>query len=173
MSLGEMGVSRTSPPCRSLLPTTLPLDRIATGAATEIGLGPGYEAHGCLDFILQELSRFPGYGNRLIETGLKSPTIRARNMALKALSEWGKDKWPGNVTQLLELARRDEPDQEVRERIDNLIAGKPLLQHVPAGRSNARLLARVRQRLRIVAVRQHLTAHVAEHERSTEMPMVL
>jgi len=110
----------------ALAESTLPLDRIATGAATEIGLGPGYEAHGCLDFILQELGRFPGYGNRLIETGLKSPTIRARNMALKALSEWGKDKWPGNVTQLLELARRDEPDQEVRERIDDLIAGKPL-----------------------------------------------
>jgi hypothetical protein len=110
----------------ALAESTLPLDSVATGPAEEIGLGPGYETHGCLDFILQELGRFPGHGIRLIEAGLKSPVIRNRNLALKVLSEWGKEKWPANVERLLADARDREPDEKVRKRIDNVLAGRPL-----------------------------------------------
>jgi|GEM_PF-7001071 len=35
----------------------LPLDKIATGPADELGLGTGFEAHGCLDTMLQEMKR--------------------------------------------------------------------------------------------------------------------
>jgi hypothetical protein len=113
----------------ALAESTLPLQEIARGPGTEIGLGPGYEAHGCLDFILQGLGKFHGHGVRLIEAGLKSAVIRNRNMALKALSEWGKENWPSDVLPFLKKARQMEPDQAVRRRMDNAIAGRPLEQN--------------------------------------------
>ena len=90
-----------------------------------MGLGPGYEARRCLGYILQDLGRFPRHGIRLVEAGLNCPTIRNRNMALKALSEWGEGKWPANMISLLNESREREPDQELRRRIDNVIAGGP------------------------------------------------
>ena len=118
-----------------LAEATIPLDKIGTGPGTEMGLGPGYEAHSCLGYLLQELGRFPGRGVRLIEAGLRSPVIRNRNMALKALSEWGKEKWSAGMTAVLEQARDGEPDADVRRRIENVIAGRPLEEkpEEPAG----------------------------------------
>lgn len=110
----------------SLAEAALPLAEIGTGPAAELGFGPGYEGHSCLDFILQELERFPGFGGRLVEVGLQSPTIRNRNLALKVLSEWGQDHWPENMLSQLEEARRKEPDEQVQRRIENIIAGRPL-----------------------------------------------
>jgi hypothetical protein len=40
------------------------LDKIASGPADEMGLGPGWEQHQCLDYSLQELRQFPGQGSR-------------------------------------------------------------------------------------------------------------
>ena len=104
----------------------LPLAAIASGPADEMGFGPGFEGHSCLDFILQELGRFPGHGAMLIEAGLQSPTVRNRNMALKTLSEWGRDKWPDGMVASLKEARAVEPNDDVRKRIADVIAGKPL-----------------------------------------------
>ena len=104
----------------------IPVDKIATGPGTEMGLGPGYEHHGCLDFVLQELGRFPAYGAKLVEAGLKSSVIRNRNGALRVLSEWGKEQWPQEIEAALQQALSDEPDDDVRGRIQNVIDGKPL-----------------------------------------------
>ncbi len=104
----------------------LPLNQISTGPAMETGLGLEWQPHSCLDFILQELRRFPGKGIELIEVGLRSPVIRNRNMALKALSEWDKDVWPDSVDPFLQQALSDEPDKDVRERIEKVIAGEAL-----------------------------------------------
>jgi len=104
----------------------LPLGSIASGPAEEMGFGPGFEGHNCLDCILQELGRFPGHGAKLIETGLRSPSIRNRNMSLKALSGWGRDKWPEGMLGRLEAARAAEPNEDVRKRIEDVLAGKPL-----------------------------------------------
>src|SRR5690606_20337178 len=57
------------------------LKKIATGPSDELGLGPGWDHHRCLDFVLQKLRKFPGHGETLIETGLQSPVVRNRNMA--------------------------------------------------------------------------------------------
>lgn len=51
-------------------------------------------------------------------------------MALKALSEWGKEKWPANVVPLLEQARLREPDEEVPTDLDKLT--KLPAAHLPA-----------------------------------------
>ena len=94
-----------------------------------MGLGPAFESQSCLGYILQDLGRFPRHGIRLIETGLRCQTIRNRNMALKSLAEWGKDNWPANMILLLENALEREPDQGVRRRLTNALAGRPLEQN--------------------------------------------
>lgn len=59
----------------------LPLKDIAKGPGTELGLGADYQGHGCLDFILQDLDKHEGVGEKLIHAGLKSAVIGNRNMA--------------------------------------------------------------------------------------------
>jgi hypothetical protein len=102
----------------------LPLERIATGPGAELGIGQQWRPHGALDFVLQELGRFPGLGWNLVRTGLRSSVIRNRNMALRALSEWGPQRWPADARPLLLDARAKEPDADVRKRMDRILDGK-------------------------------------------------
>jgi hypothetical protein len=95
----------------------LPLDKIATGPADSLGLGPGFEPHQALDCILQDLPRFPERGWPLIEAGLQSPVVRNRNFALTALLAWPRERWPANAFSLLQKAEQMEPNQSVKERL--------------------------------------------------------
>jgi len=104
----------------------LPLDKVSTGPAIESGLGKEYNIHSCLDFILQDLGNYPEVGFPLIEAGLKSPVIRNRNMALRALSQWGKDQWDSDIKSLLEHALTIEPDEDLRKRIQQVLEGNPI-----------------------------------------------
>lgn len=105
---------------------TLPLETIAGGAADELGLGPRFLPHGCLDAIVQELDRFPGTGWPLIDASLRSPVVRNRNMALRALAAWPRADWPPAAPRALETARQVEPTADVRARIEALLEGRPL-----------------------------------------------
>lgn len=105
---------------------SLDLAGIATGAADELGLGPGFEQHRCLDYFLQELGRFPGKGATLIEAGLRSPVVRNRNMAVAALAGWSRGEWPDGIAESLERATGSEPDDGVRERMRQVLTGEPL-----------------------------------------------
>jgi len=96
----------------------LPLEKIATGPADHLGLGPGYEAHGALDWLLQDLKRFPGRGWHLVKTGLCSPVVRNRNMALQAFLAWPRDRWPAEALGLLQQAARTEPNEDLRGRLE-------------------------------------------------------
>jgi hypothetical protein len=100
------------------------LDRIAIGPGTEMGLGKGFEPNSCLDFILQDLGPYPGHGYRLVQAGLRSPVIRNRNMALKALAEWGKAQWPAGAERALQEALSLEPDPKVKAMIQKVLEGK-------------------------------------------------
>ena len=102
------------------------LAAIATGAGDELGLGRGFEPHSCLDYVLQDLRRFPGRGARLIEAGLKSPVVRNRNMAVNALAAWSREDWPGGLKEALERAAGCEPKEDVRERMQKTLRGEPL-----------------------------------------------
>ena len=99
----------------------LPLAAIATGPGKELGMGAAYKHHGALDFVLQELGRFPGLGWPLIAAGLRSPVIRNRNMALRALEGWGRAKWPAEADALLRACQAAEPDDAVRNTIRELL----------------------------------------------------
>ena len=74
----------------ALAKSTIPLDKVATGAALEMGLGPEFKHHFALDFIVDDLRRFPGKGWALVKTSLNSPVVRNRNMAINALAKWGE-----------------------------------------------------------------------------------
>lgn len=105
---------------------SIDLTKIATGPGTEMGLGPDFEPHTCLDYVLQELRRFPGHGATFIEAGLVSPVVRNRNMALAALAEWKQSDWPSSTLAALKSAAATEPVDDVRERMTKVLQGEPL-----------------------------------------------
>jgi hypothetical protein len=102
------------------------LAQIATGPSEEIGVGPGFEPHLCLTFVLQGLQRFPGRGARLIAAGLQSRSIQNRNVALAALAEWEQDAWPDGLGESLAAAADAEPDEKIRDEMQKVLKGEPL-----------------------------------------------
>lgn len=95
---------------------------IATGPGDDMGFGPEFEAHNCLDFIIQDLDEFEGIGTSLIRTALQSPVIRNRNLALKVLEAWRLDSWPSGIVDVLIKQQQTDPDGDVRKRISDLLA---------------------------------------------------
>ena len=101
--------------------SALPLGRIATGSAEENGLGPRFELHRALGWLLQELKRLPGHGWNLIRVGLRSPVVSNRVMAVRALAAWPTETWPPDALGLLSAARENEPHAETRENLKALL----------------------------------------------------
>ena len=104
----------------------IPLHEVATGPGEELGLGPAFGHHSALDWIVQDLGRFPGQGWELLKVALESPVVRNRNMAIQALADWGRDRWPAEARGFLKRAAAREPDDEVREDLRRLLDGRPL-----------------------------------------------
>ena len=100
---------------------TIPLNEISIGPAKELGLGLNYKWNSCLDFLLQELGKFPSKWVNLIEVGLKSPVIRNRYTALRALSEWGEDKWTQEIRLSLQNAYKNEVVERLKENMKEVI----------------------------------------------------
>jgi hypothetical protein len=99
--------------------SSLPLEDLSSGPADELGIGPGYAADSALEFILQELGRFPGHGGDLLLIGLRSRVTRVRRMAVNALRAWTTDNWTtGDWTTsaraVLAEAARAEPNADLR-----------------------------------------------------------
>jgi hypothetical protein len=103
---------------------TLPLQEIASGPSDALGLGPEFRHHEALNFVLQELRRFPGEGWTFIQAGLQSPTVRNRNMAVQALQAWDRTTWPAEAEPLLKRALEAEPMDQTRELMAQVLAGE-------------------------------------------------
>lgn len=106
----------------------LPFEEIETGPADELGMGPKFQAHGVLDWILQDLRRFPHRGWRFIRAGLRSPVVRNRNMAINALGAWPRESWSDETRAFIIEACDSEPEQDVRQRLTCLLDGTALTQ---------------------------------------------
>lgn len=106
--------------------SVLPLTEVETGPGDEMGLGPEFRAHQALDWVLQDLRRFPGKGWRLLKAGLRSPAVRNRNMAIKALAAWPRELWSPEITAFLLNAHEVEPCDDVKRRFGMLLEGRPL-----------------------------------------------
>jgi hypothetical protein len=101
--------------------SVLPLEKIATGPAESFGMGKEYVLHGCLDYIVQELKRFPNMNTTLVLASLKSPVIRNRNMALNVLEARDRDSFTNDIKTALIHAAEVEPVEDVKERIMKLL----------------------------------------------------
>ena len=124
-------VMQTDDPSRidrvvALAEERLPLERIATGPADERDVGPEFEHHRALDYLLLDLGRFPGKGWPLIRAGLQSPVTRNRHMALRALAAWGKQTWPNEAETLLRRTLDREPNEDTRDYMRRVLAGESL-----------------------------------------------
>ena len=95
----------------------LPLGRMAEGPALDMWPTRDAAAHGALGYVLQDLGPYPGVGAALIRAGLRSPVIRNRNMALRALSEWPRDRRFAEWLPSLDAAHAAEPEPGVKARI--------------------------------------------------------
>jgi hypothetical protein len=104
--------------------SVLPFDQIETGPDDQLGLGPEFHPHQALDWVLQDLARFPGRGWRLIRAGLRSPVVRNRNMAINALTSWDRNSWGPEIQTTISNARDVEPAADVKKRLESLLAGK-------------------------------------------------
>jgi len=105
--------------------SNLPLDQIATGTGDEVGLGPGWQAHGALDWTLQALRGHTGVGGDLILVGLNSPVVRNRNMALNALKVWPRSDWPAGAPAAIEEVARSDPYDKTRELAVEILQDHP------------------------------------------------
>lgn len=90
---------------------------VATGPALEYGLGMEYQVHNVLDFILQELNRFPGIGEDFILIGLNSPVVRSRNLALNAIESWDRQLWSPELKHALKTLAQNEPNEDTKQRV--------------------------------------------------------
>jgi hypothetical protein len=103
---------------------SLDLAKVGSGPGTHRGLGPIFKDDGAVDFIVQDLKRFPGVGWDVVKVAMRGRTIRCRNMALNALAAWGRDAWPADVEDVLTRALEIEPDDTVRNRIRGVLTTK-------------------------------------------------
>ncbi|HEX3795273.1 MAG TPA: hypothetical protein VHV57_12305 [Acidimicrobiales bacterium] len=104
----------------ALAEIALPLEKIASGPAESLGIGPEWGPHRALDSVLQGLRRFPGRGWKLVETGLRSPVVRNRNMAIRTLSAWGPGSFSPEMRAAVTAAAEIEPRDDVRGRLEDL-----------------------------------------------------
>jgi hypothetical protein len=104
---------------------------VALWDLSEISRGPALDHFGgpsgplaSVDFILQELPRFPGVGASLIGASLCSPVIRHRLISLRALSRWQEK--PTELMHLVSNLARDDPHEDVRENARLVLAGRSI-----------------------------------------------
>lgn len=107
----------------------LPLSEMKTQPTKSLGLGQSFWRQRTLEFLLQELRRYPLEGQDFVETAMQSAPIRTRNMGLSVLEMWVAAKSiplsklvPKIETLLCEL-RKIEPEEDVKKRMDRLITG--------------------------------------------------
>jgi hypothetical protein len=102
----------------------LDLALVGSGATGSMGLGPNFRDDRALDFVLQDLDRFPSKGWDLVKVGLNGRTVRLRNMAIKTLRAWGKAAWPSDAMGELGKTAAKEPDEDVRKDLQALMRGE-------------------------------------------------
>lgn len=89
-------------------------------APGEVSMGPGLP-HTCVDAVLLYLRRFPGRGAWLVDASLKSPVVEIRKSAVVALRNWLAAGWPDGLVQSLERAAGCEPDENLRDLMQQVL----------------------------------------------------
>lgn len=103
----------------SLAAALLPLDDIATGPASALGLGPGYRYDHVLETVIPALGRYPGTGAELVRVALASRVIRVRRAAFRVLRQWA-----GTYRDWIAAAASAEPYEKLRADMDAYLDGR-------------------------------------------------
>ena len=106
----------------TLAERVIPLDKIATGPADEMGLSEAYRDHQILDSVVFNLDSAPGKGIDLIIAALQSPVIRNRNSAVNSLLMWDKSYLTPQLVKTIEKVIVLEPDLEIKENMGQLLS---------------------------------------------------
>jgi len=61
-----------------------------------------------------------------IKTGMRSPAIRSRNMAVRPLASWPRSEWPEEASAYVRECAANEPDEKLKTWFEALLAGEPL-----------------------------------------------
>lgn len=93
----------------------LPLDAIAAGPAEELGLGPAFAAHACLDQVLFRMKKGDLFSPRLVLAALRSPVVRNRAVAAAAIEARLSRGVPPEVLDAVRAAEAVEPHEKTRE----------------------------------------------------------
>lgn len=108
----------------------LPFDRLLEAEYGAPLIGNDFQIHNQLNIIVQELKDYPLEGTDLIEFCLKCGPVRDRYIAMRTLQNWVNLRQTPLETLLPETfyivqgKLRIEPDDKIREKMENLIAGK-------------------------------------------------
>ncbi|MBI3924677.1 MAG: hypothetical protein HY319_03980 [Armatimonadetes bacterium] len=103
----------------------LPLTEIASGPAEELGFGPEYRAHGCLDFLLPAMEKADLPHWPILVAALRSPVVRNRHQALRLLEQVPPDSWERRARVALAELAAEDPDEEVRQKASELASRCP------------------------------------------------
>lgn len=103
----------------------LDFDVIGSGPTMSLGLGREFEDDSALSMVIHGLSRFPGVGWDLVRIGLRNRVCGVRNAAIGVLGEWEREAWPPDAPEELRSAAAREPDDAIRQRIEDLMSGGP------------------------------------------------
>ena len=107
----------------ALYERTLPLEQMATGMGDYLFADTFGNEHHCLDFILQELHRYPGMGMPLLLTALNSPVTRERNGACRVLERWVEASFdiPQEVRDALQNVAKIELNSDTKKTMNALL----------------------------------------------------
>jgi len=100
---------------------TIPLQEIATGPSNAIFADKNVRTNRIVSLAAQTLKRFPGLGCDILTSGLRSPVISTRNIAITALSKWPRADWPEKLEAILQQAIKLEPNPKVKTRLEALV----------------------------------------------------
>lgn len=107
----------------ALARNSIDLAAIASGPAECSGFGPSFAPHRTLDWILQELRRWPGSGPEFIRAGLMSPVVRNRMGAARALLALDPAQREPFLVDVAK-ARALDPDEAAAELLDKVLSGQ-------------------------------------------------
>jgi hypothetical protein len=100
----------------------LPVETLATGPGLHLFAAEHHELDGAVTFVVQEMRDGELYSERLVAAALLSPVIGTRNQGLNALEAQPRERWGEQAEQALARLLREEPHDDVRERVAALAA---------------------------------------------------
>lgn len=104
----------------------LPFEELGTGAKDSNGFGENYNKHASLEYATTFLENHPKMGEKIIQTALRSPVTRNRNMAIKVLVKWKKENWLPEIEREIRHLSEVEPNKDTKENIERLLNGKEI-----------------------------------------------